>query len=287
MKTDVEELLREGMQRYTADVRPPAGFAARAHRRRQRRRRTAWAAMAAGSAAAVAAVTIATATVAAAPDRPANAPPALTTAYVVGRVEATLAAQSHHGLVMVIQTEAGPQSSVQWVYGNRQRLEWFQSGQPLTESGRRGSQVVFVDYQNRTWLRVRKNLTSPTGRASGCSENWSAANVYSAWYIRATVACGGFAVAGHARVDGTQTVKLISTRRLRFSLGREILFVNASTYLPVRIVWPNLNFPVPPTIRTVREDFRWLPPTAANLALLKVTIPPGFRHSQLAAAARG
>ncbi len=40
MKSDIEELLREGMQRYTADVRPPAGLAARAHRQRQRRRRS-------------------------------------------------------------------------------------------------------------------------------------------------------------------------------------------------------------------------------------------------------
>jgi hypothetical protein len=41
MSTDVEDLLREGMERFTADLRAPAGLTCRIARRRRRRRRLA------------------------------------------------------------------------------------------------------------------------------------------------------------------------------------------------------------------------------------------------------
>jgi hypothetical protein len=45
------------------------------------------------------------------------------------------------------------------------------------------------------------------------------------------------------------------------------VYVSPATYLPVRVV-----------IGGLRQDYRWLAPTAANLAMLKVHIPPGFRR---------
>ena len=44
-------------------------------------------------------------------------------------------------------------------------------------------------------------------------------------------------------------------------------FRDPTTYLPIRIV-----------IGGLRQDYRWLEPTAANQAKLKVRIPPGFRR---------
>ena len=41
MSTDVEDLLREGMERFTADLRAPAGLACQIAQRRHRRRRLA------------------------------------------------------------------------------------------------------------------------------------------------------------------------------------------------------------------------------------------------------
>jgi hypothetical protein len=63
MKTDVEELLRDGMGRFTEGVRAPAGLASTAARLR-RRRRTIRAAVACGTAAVTAAAAVATVTAA-------------------------------------------------------------------------------------------------------------------------------------------------------------------------------------------------------------------------------
>jgi hypothetical protein len=45
------------------------------------------------------------------------------------------------------------------------------------------------------------------------------------------------------------------------------VYVSPATYLLVRVV-----------IGGLRQDYRWLAPTAANLAMLKVRIPPGFHR---------
>ena len=60
MNTDVEELLRDGMERFTAGVRAPAGLAHTASRRR-RRRLAVRAAVACGTAAVTAAAVVAVA----------------------------------------------------------------------------------------------------------------------------------------------------------------------------------------------------------------------------------
>ena len=51
MSTDVEELLQEGMERFTTGVHAPAGLAATAGRMRRRQRRAVQAAAACGTAA--------------------------------------------------------------------------------------------------------------------------------------------------------------------------------------------------------------------------------------------
>jgi hypothetical protein len=49
------------------------------------------------------------------------------------------------------------------------------------------------------------------------------------------------------------------------------LWANANTFLPVRLVSHGRHF-------SFQIDFRWLAPTAANLARLHQPIPAGFRH---------
>src|SRR5882672_4571076 len=86
MNTDVEELLRDGMERFTAEVRAPAGLARTAGR--LHRRRTARAAVAGGTAAvtAVAVIVVGPAHSGAAQAR--------TVAYVTSRVDSALASQN-------------------------------------------------------------------------------------------------------------------------------------------------------------------------------------------------
>ncbi len=61
MNTDVEDLLRDGMERFTGEVRAPAGLA-RAAGRLHRRRRAARAAMVSATAAVIAAAAMIAAT---------------------------------------------------------------------------------------------------------------------------------------------------------------------------------------------------------------------------------
>jgi hypothetical protein len=72
-------------------------------------------------------------------------------------------------------------------------------------------------------------------------------------------------VTGRVPVDGAAAIKLTGTRRLT-SMPLTV-YVSPATYLLVRVVIGGLG-----------QDYRWLAPTAANLAMLKVRIPPGFRR---------
>jgi len=93
-------------------------------------------------------------------------------------------------------------------------------------------------------------------------------------FIHGALACGGLSVTGRTRVDGAAAIKLTGTRRL--AKPPITLYVSPATYLPIRIV-----------IGGLREDYRWLAPTAANLAMLKVRIPPGFRRVKSTAGPSG
>src|SRR5690348_9100968 len=82
MTDQTEELLRAGMERFTAETNLPAGLAVKAARHRQRTRRTRT--TAAIGAAAAAAVTAVVVTI------PGPAPRLQTAAYVVSRVQGAL-----------------------------------------------------------------------------------------------------------------------------------------------------------------------------------------------------
>ena len=124
MNTDVEELLREGMERFTAEVRAPAGLA-----------RTAGPAppAAATARAAVAGGTAAVTAAAVRRDRLAGPAPAgggaaqaRTVAYVTSRVESALASQN---LVYAARTQSSIGGSTitwaTWAYGSRGQIEEF------------------------------------------------------------------------------------------------------------------------------------------------------------------
>jgi hypothetical protein len=282
MNTDIEELLREGMARYAADGPASAGMAARVRRARAGRRRVSRAALAAGTAAAAVGAAVAVT------GGPASAPRLETAAYVVGHAKASLASAGVGSVLVARQTD-GVTSYRFVAYGDRIRTRMYESGRLVLDSSNRGlrggagtGQQLTVDYQSRTWSRVMKGSGVPghgtrPGGPSGCSPG-GAGDVASAAYIRATLACGGFRITGHAVVDGVRAIKLAGTPRLSATPGREVIYVSASTYLPVRMVQLGVRYSVPPVTRTVTEDFRWLPPTKANRALLTVPVPAGFRR---------
>lgn len=300
MNGDIGELLREGLGRFTADVRVPADLEARARTHVRRRKIAVRTALACGTAAVTATAVIAAADVGARSGTT-GVTNAQTTAYVVKRVENAVA-----GLKQVVRTETTFRSAfppiVEWSYRGNNRaaqsglmppaqvknLPWAR-GQvswgagTATINGKRTD--VQVDYRHREWY--------PAGGAflvmpNGCSGslyliefnrvNWAS-------YIRHTLACGQFKVAGHARVNGKETIKLTGSQTIpNWDKGQSLrvdatVYVDPSTYLPVRLVWSNSARAAngKPLHGIVRQNIRLLAPTSGNVTRASIIIPAGFR----------
>jgi hypothetical protein len=311
MNVNVEELLREGLDRLTADARIPAGLTGKARAHRRRRQVALRAALVGGTAAVTAAAGV-TAVVATG-GAGAGAEQARTTAYVVKNVEKALA---NENLVMRAQSDGtftfhGKSSSedsptTTWVYGSRLQMEEFSGlhspAQPYWDQGTAliGGKLasVYVTYFDHRWsmsvpppgYRVPTSACLTTG-ALGMGgppaiPDWPA-------FIRASLACGAATVTGHARIDGVQTtvitglsakVKMVAGQAK--SVGEKwaqvpwTLYVNPTTYLPVRLVASTVTSggPQPTSVSTEVSNIQWLPPTTANLAHTLVTIPAGFKQ---------
>jgi hypothetical protein len=162
MTTDIEDLLREGMERFTADLRAPAGLTRDvAHRRRprlaQRSAAGAAAALAVGAVAAVAVVVPGAL-------RGATGKQAVDTAYVVNRVDSALSAAEPNEIARIAitaQRTAAPAgktttiSAEEWSYGDQWRsVVNLPTGQPVYDEGAGSSSVyTVVSYLNKEWAR--------------------------------------------------------------------------------------------------------------------------------------
>jgi hypothetical protein len=307
MNTDVEQLLREGMERLAAVTAAPVGLVGRA-RRRQRRRRLAMISAATGAAAAITAVAVVTVAGVGRPARTVSR--AQTTAYVTGRVDNAVAALATANLVLRTETTFSPAfpAITQWSYRQDFRavqsglmhgtgLPWAQ-GQVSFADGTAtiGGKRVYVqaDYRHHQWY-----LMPPFGVVpSACTSLLDLAEFNSVdWpgYVRRTLACGKFTVAGHAWVNGRKTLKITGSMTERAWWLRSphaasrgamhveaTFYVDPSTYLPVRAMWINWTHAAGGRLLrgTVRQDFLLLPPTPRNIARATVTIPAGFRKVQ-------
>jgi len=87
--------------------------------------------------------------------------------------------------------------------------------------------------------------------------------------IRAALSCGRYRLAGHGQVGTVRAIKLVSEKVN--GPYTETLWVDPSTYLPVRLTWHWLDHRAQGP-GTLTGDFRWVRPTEANLgALLRKT----------------
>jgi hypothetical protein len=300
MNTDVEDLLLEGMQRFTADLRAPAGLIRRATLRRRRR-------LALRSAGAAAAALTAGAVALAAVGVPgAGHGGADLTAYVVKRVDGALNAAGPGQIAqMTVTTSAAAipggktmtTTAEEWSYGDQWRaVTYSPAGHLVYDEGSTASVYTLVSYLTRTWAR-QPGLGRPAATASGSygcgpvlaalpflfqpwlpGPGFPASSLPGASALRAAVSCGTLAVAGRQRVDGIEAIELTSRPGSPIS---ETIWVSPGTYLPVRVA-VRVSFGTPVLQRTA--DITWLPPTAQNLAKLTVPIPAGFRQVPLAQA---
>jgi hypothetical protein len=97
--------------------------------------------------------------------------------------------------------------------------------------------------------------------------------------IRHQLATGQFKIIRRTVVDGHKAVELgmtgLNPSKTGLHATADLLWVDAASYLPLREV---LRFS---TGRQDISDFRFLPPTAANLAKLHIVIPAGYHRTWL------
>jgi hypothetical protein len=304
MNTDVEVMLREGMERLTADVRVPAGLIPGIVRRRRRRRLVMRSAF--GAAATAGALALVLAVVVVPARLNGSSESAVLAADVVTRANSALSAADPGEMAQMTITTRGAQTlggatatitAEEWSYGDQWRtLVDSPAGHPLYDEGSSSSSVyTLVNYQTRTLTR-QPGLGRPAPSLFGQPGAGSCQPVFAALPLlfrfglpgfgsiasslpgtvardlRAAISCGTLTVAGRQRVDGVEAIELTSRPGSPIS---ETIWVSPGTYLPVRVVVRSA-FGAPAVQQTA--DITWLSPTAQNLAKLAVPIPAGFRQ---------
>jgi hypothetical protein len=319
MNTDVEELLRDGMERFTAEVRAPGGLA-RAAGRMHRRRVAIRAALVSGVAM-VGAVSAVIAMVVVADVRASRAGARM----VADLTRQVRRAVANDNMVYVGQTSASYGPSTVWAYGQRSRwVEYWPAtdhrdrivngqqlwdfppqdrGQAYSAEGTAlvGGKLMgaYVIYPDRKYTLSRQLPSQSSAcTTTGALEMGGPATVGVNWktFIDEMLACGAASVTAHVRVDGAQTTKITGkpvTVRLSAGYGKVIhakwvtvrwaLYVNPTTYLPVRIEGATKTYggSAGTSLSSGATDVRWLPPTKANIAETLVTIPAGYRRTSL------
>jgi len=318
MNTEVEDLLRDGMERFTENVSAPAGLAQAAgalHRRRVAIRAT----LASGGAAAVA-VSAVIAVVAVAGARSGRAQ---TVAYLTSQVRQAVASEN---MVYVGRTTSTYGPSTVWAYGKQsQWVEYWPTadgnqvvngqrqwtfppqyrGQAYSAEGtaRVGGKLMgaYVIYPDQKYNLSRQLPTQGSAcTATGGLELGGPAVVGVNWksFIEEMLACGAASETGRVRVDGVETTR-ISGKPVTVKLGpgegravrekwvtvRWALYVNPATYLPIRIEGSTKTYggAAGATLSSEVTNVQWLRPTKANIAKTLVTIPPGFQQVSSAA----
>lgn len=282
MNTEFDELLRDGMERFTADLRAPANLAARARASRTKRLtvRTA--------ASGVAAVTVAGITFAALPATMAPVSVGVDRHRVTERFDIE---RLHVSRIDRTSVEA-------WIYRERLRVLRATSGRPTADEGsnvvkaknghHRGGTTI-VDYRRKEWARGGAGEALVTSTLSCHSPSIflpESGGALPGWIrgVHKLIKCGDLVVSGTAQINGIQAIKLTTSANfVEPPVKHATLWVKRSDFVPVRMV-EKLE------TATTREDVSWLRPTKTNLAMLRVPIPPGFRKvpfSQLSGKASG
>jgi hypothetical protein len=306
MSRNVEELLREGIDRLAADAEVPASLLHRARQRNRRRRQAIVGAVAAGTAAVTAAAVIA----ATAGTPQTSALHGQTITYVATRTEQalaqlnlsqaievnTLATRGGDFTFSMQSTAANPASNpvpnalsavhasseVDWSYDGIFLQHGYSAAGKLVYTVAIGSQGEYgAAYPVR--IRWHNPLTGGSGGGNPPLTCGNAGLSFPSWKqgISKALSCHLFTLAGSQQVDGIDTIKLIR-KPLTFEgqTARETLWVDPKTYLPLRI--SAVTTAPHQRTATLTNNFRWLSPTRANRASLHAAeqrgvIPASFR----------
>jgi hypothetical protein len=261
---------------------------------RQGRRRAARPALAAGAVAVVMAVALTVTGIAglsgrhaSVPARPAGPVPVpvpvrlQTAAYVLGHLRSALGAST--AVVDIVDhapdSQTGrPVTDEIWssTLSRTYRIEDLTpAGRPVTGylvtiTAHRTVSIV-VNYRARTWTRTVYPFGSASSRRRPGVRGGSPAQ--QAAQLRAEVTAGKVTMAGRGTVDGQRAIHLIQ----RSADGLLSMWVSPATYLPIRVIGTAPGEPAN-SPQAIRDDYRWLPGSPANLRLLTpaAAIPAGF-----------
>lgn len=250
---EVEARQREALLR---SMGPAGGAPTRSRRRRPRH--GGWFVALAGAAAVAVVVAMLVPGSSPSPRPPALAPG---TSAVLTAITAALA-DTNHDIEEVQSTVSGaPPSATSWVdlANGACRTDTSLNGQRFSTLFDEHGRVVSVDYGKKEWWTLGSQgitcepLTPRT--------------------IEDALTSGQYTVAGHTTIDGQPSLKLVSrttSSGLHPMTKLTTLWVNATTYLPIQSTST--------AHLTEQTIFAWLPATAANTAILDITVPPGFQQ---------
>ena len=291
MSTEFEDLLERGLRDATADVhlsRPVLPAALAAHRRHRSRRQL----VAAGTVAVVgitAGLTLSNASrssTAAPPTMrttPAPAPRLVSVNEVLARANRALNSIDNHDWVARVTADSPglhTTSSMDLKTG-QQRLD-----QKISFAGTHDDSSVAisadgvqttVDYAARTWQRYQTSrpvVGDVHGRGLGAPSD-DLPNLDTPEAVKHALAAKTVTLAGSDTVDGRSAYRLQCSGVTEGRAESETVWVDANSYLPLRVSYRGLSKTGHGTGTVVMD---WLPRTETNLAALNLEPPAGFRH---------
>lgn len=193
---------------------------------------------------------------------PSPSPPPAATSLVLTAVRRALVNTGHDIEEVHSTVSFGVQlSSASWVdvATGACRTDTAVNGKPSLTVWVEHGKATLIDYGAREWW---------TRPAPGV-----ACEPLTPKTIAHDLSTGHYTVAGHATVDGQASLKLVTTTTttgLHPVTKVLTLWVNAATYLPIRSTSSGHL--------TEQTTFTWLPATAANTAMLKISIPAGLQR---------
>ncbi len=171
-----------------------------------------------------------------------------------------------------------------WDWEGAAPPQWMRRQTLMTPTGRPILELAENAVPTRSCAACAKNARIRLVIASYPARAWTQSEIraivtwghepLSATQIRQVVATGSLRVIGRMTLTGVPAIKLAPTKSINGS--RYLLWVNARTYLPVRLeqvlIRPGLGLPAGLTIST---SFQFLLPTRPNLVLLRPVRPSG------------
>lgn len=133
---------------------------------------------------------------------------------------------------------------------------------------------ITINYRNRTWAKVTYPFGSSASAHGPAPEPLTLTQL--AGQLRAAVKAGKASLDRRVTVDGQHAIRLTE----HVGGGQVDLWISPATFLPIRQI-DRATGVSPGSDEAIRDDYRWLPATRANLRLLTpaAAIPAGFSQT--------